>query len=84
MVQLHAQKARLAGLSIRDFRNYDECRIDISASNILLLGENGAGKTNLMEAISLLAPGRGLRRGDPEPLSLLRRRARRRPGPGAD
>ena len=68
MVELHAPKAWLAGLSVRDFRNYDECRIDISASNILLLGENGAGKTNLMEAISLLAPGRGLRRARAEHL----------------
>ena len=67
-VELHAPKAWLTGLSVRDFRNYDECRIDIEASNILLLGENGAGKTNLMEAVSLLAPGRGLRRARAEHL----------------
>ncbi len=35
---------------------------------MLLLGENGSGKTNLMEAISLLAPGRGLRRARAEHL----------------
>jgi DNA replication and repair protein RecF len=40
----------------------------IDAANVLLLGENGAGKTNLMEAISLLAPGRGLRRARAEHL----------------
>ena len=51
-VELHAPKAWPTGLSVRDFRNYDACRIDIEASNILLLGENGAGKTNLMEAVS--------------------------------
>ena len=67
-VELHAPKAWLTGLSVRDFRNYDACRIDIEASNILLLGENGAGKTNLMEAVSLLAPGRGLRRARAEHL----------------
>jgi len=51
----------LLSLSIQDFRNYAACRLEIAAPKVLLLGENGAGKTNLMEAISLLAPGRGLR-----------------------
>ena len=32
---------------------------------VVLLGENGAGKTNILEAISLLTPGRGLRRAEP-------------------
>ena len=67
-VEFHAPKAWLTGLSVHDFRNYDDCRITIGASNILLLGENGAGKTNLMEAVSLLAPGRGLRRARAEHL----------------
>ena len=55
-------------MTIQDFRNYDGCRIDIDAPKVLLLGENGAGKTNLMEAVSLLAPGRGLRRARAEHL----------------
>ena len=59
---------RLASLTIRDFRNYDGCRLEIDAPKILLLGENGSGKTNLMEAVSLLAPGRGLRRAKAEHL----------------
>ena len=59
---------RLASLAIQDFRNYDSCRLEIDAPKILLLGENGSGKTNLMEAVSLLAPGRGLRRAKAEHL----------------
>ena len=55
-------------LSLQDFRNYADCRVMIESRNVLLLGENGAGKTNLMEAISLLAPGRGLRRARAEHL----------------
>ena len=54
-------RTQLMSLSVQNFRNYDACRIDIEAPKVLLLGENGAGKTNLMEAVSLLAPGRGLR-----------------------
>ena len=59
---------RLASLTIQDFRNYDGCRLEIDAPKVLLLGENGSGKTNLMEAVSLLAPGRGLRRAKAENL----------------
>ena len=59
---------RLASLTVQDFRNYDCCRLEIDAPKVLLLGENGSGKTNLMEAVSLLAPGRGLRRAKAEHL----------------
>lgn len=47
---------------LSDFRNHRDTRIDGTAQFNLLTGENGAGKTNVLEAISLLAPGRGLRR----------------------
>lgn len=45
-----------------DFRNHRQTALDETARFNLLVGENGAGKTNVLEAISLLAPGRGLRR----------------------
>ena len=48
------------------FRNYDDVAFGFDARPVILLGSNGAGKTNLMEAISLLAPGRGLRRAGHE------------------
>jgi DNA replication and repair protein RecF len=44
------------------FRNHGDTRIEGAAKFNLLVGENGAGKTNVLEAISLFAPGRGLRR----------------------
>ncbi len=47
---------------LSDFRNHRETRIENTARFNLLVGENGAGKTNVLEAISLLAPGRGMRR----------------------
>ena len=68
MVPGRQTEAQLTSLSLRDFRNYADCRVTVDAPNILLLGENGAGKTNLMEAVSLLAPGRGLRRARAEHL----------------
>ncbi len=44
------------------FRNHRDTAIEGTAQFNLLVGENGAGKTNVLEAISLFAPGRGLRR----------------------
>lgn len=44
------------------FRNHRDTVIAGTARFNLLVGENGAGKTNVLEAISLFAPGRGLRR----------------------
>lgn len=49
-------------IQLADFRNHRDTRVDETAQFNLLVGENGAGKTNVLEAISLLAPGRGLRR----------------------
>lgn len=48
-------------LTLTDFRNYDHVRLEPSRPLVALAGVNGAGKTNLLEAISLLMPGRGLR-----------------------
>jgi len=47
---------------LTDFRNHPRTEIEQTARFNLLVGENGAGKTNVLEAISLFAPGRGLRR----------------------
>ena len=44
------------------FRNHGDSCIEGAGKFNLLIGENGAGKTNVLEAISLFAPGRGLRR----------------------
>ncbi len=49
-------------IRLTDFRNYRQIRLDCSTQPVVLVGDNGAGKTNLLEALSFLAPGRGLRR----------------------
>jgi DNA replication and repair protein RecF len=55
----------LTRLTLRDFRNHAATRLEGMRAFNVLVGENGAGKTNVLEAISLLAPGRGLRRAQP-------------------
>lgn len=47
---------------VQDFRSYHHASLDFEHRLIALTGENGAGKTNLLEALSLFTPGRGLRR----------------------
>ncbi len=49
-------------LALTNFRSYTSTAIETSAGPQVIVGANGAGKTNLLEAISLLAPGQGLRR----------------------
>lgn len=52
----------VARLALRDFRNYADIDLALDPVPVVVTGENGAGKTNLLEALSLLTPGRGLRR----------------------
>src|SRR5919197_5609603 len=54
--------ARIRRLSVSNFRSYRAAQIEVGAGPVVLVGPNGSGKTNLIEAISFLAPGRGLRR----------------------
>ena len=49
-------------LDLATFRNHRATRLEGAKAFNLLVGENGVGKTNVLEALSLLAPGRGLRR----------------------
>ena len=54
----------LSRLVLTDFRNHAALTLTAGAGFVVLTGANGAGKTNILEAVSLLAPGRGLRRAN--------------------
>ncbi len=63
--------ASICRLTLTNFRGYHAAQIELGpAGPVVLTGANGAGKTNLIEAISLLAPGRGLRRATMEELAF--------------
>ena len=51
-------------LNLTDFRNHAALSVRPQGRFIILHGANGAGKTNILEAVSLLVPGRGLRRAN--------------------
>ncbi len=51
----------LRNLTLTRFRSYTAARIALERQPVVITGANGAGKTNLLEAVSMLSPGRGLR-----------------------
>jgi len=57
-------RARIVSLSLRDFRNFERLHLDLPPEGLVVIGENGQGKTNLLEAayyMSLLRSVRGAR-----------------------
>ena len=70
----------ISAINLTGFRNYDQLSLRFDGQPVVLVGANGAGKTNLMEAVSLLAPGRGLRRAN---TTQLQRRSPVSPPPQA-
>jgi len=57
-----SDKTAISSLTLSNFRSYKFKRFDIDSNLVVLTGLNGAGKTNLLEALSFLVPGKGLRR----------------------
>ena len=55
------ERLYVADLKLTDFRNYARAHLKLDDRPVLLVGDNGAGKTNLLEAVSLLGAGQGLR-----------------------
>ena len=62
--------ARIRRLTLTNFRSYRAASAELDANLVVLVGRNGAGKTNLIESISFLAPGRGLRRATLEEVAF--------------
>jgi DNA replication and repair protein RecF len=79
-------------LKLSDFRNYHDARLDLPPGRLLFLGDNAQGKSNLLEAVYLLASGRSVRAGNdaetiawggesqPQPFTRLEATVQRRDG----
>lgn len=48
-------------LSLAQFRSWSRLEMELDRRPLAIFGPNGSGKTNILEALSMLAPGRGLR-----------------------
>jgi DNA replication and repair protein RecF len=51
-------------LQLTNFRNYSHTSLDLPPGRLLFLGDNAQGKSNLLEAVHLLASGRSVRAGN--------------------
>ena len=49
-------------INLTNFRNFDSLQLNFSKKCNVFFGENGAGKTNILEAISLFSKGRGIKK----------------------
>jgi len=58
-------------LLLSNFRSYESMELNVGSNSVVLVGANGAGKTNLLEALSFLSPGRGLRRAKLSDVNLI-------------
>ena len=54
-------RSAIKRLTLVNFRNYKYLRLNLKSPFIVLSGDNGSGKTNVLEAVSFLSQGRGLR-----------------------
>ncbi|MBO7560476.1 DNA replication and repair protein RecF [Candidatus Saccharibacteria bacterium] len=54
----------IRSISLRNFRNHSEYRLDCKSDTTLILGENGWGKTSILEAIYILLRGKSFRAVD--------------------
>lgn len=59
--EANAKTAAVTRLMLQHFRSYASFTLETKATPIVITGQNGAGKTNILEALSFLSPGRGLR-----------------------
>ena len=75
-MDLTVSPIHLTSLRLDNFRNYQSLAVDLDSRHVVLFGDNGAGKTNLLEAVSFLTPGRGIRRAGYEEIA-------RATGPGS-
>lgn len=59
----------ITSLSLSHFRSHRAAKLSFDGRPVAIVGANGAGKTNILEAVSLLSPGRGLRRANADEIA---------------
>lgn len=52
---------RIRQLQLRPFRNFEQLELDLGAGGALIIGDNGRGKSNILEAICYLSLGKSIR-----------------------
>ncbi len=65
---ISAVQSVLANLRLRQFRNFEELELNFPRAGVAIIGENGSGKSNLLESIYYLEIFRSFRGGSDEQL----------------
>ena len=60
-METKTEKVYISKIELTHYRNFTNFEQEFSDNPILIIGENGTGKTNILESISLLSQGRGLK-----------------------
>ncbi len=68
---MHLQNTKITKLVLENFRSFSHKKIEPNSQLVLLVGENGAGKTNILEALTILGKGPNLRGSDFDEMILL-------------
>ncbi len=55
------KKVYLKQINLKNYRNFSKLSLDLNDNVNIIIGPNGSGKTNILESISLLSPGKGLK-----------------------
>ena len=71
MIWLNVDPVYLEKLKLTKFRNHANLDVDLDDRHVVLTGQNGAGKTNILEAVSFLSPGRGMRRASYDSVGMV-------------
>ena len=59
----------ISNLTLSHFRSHKISKLSLNGKPVVVFGKNGTGKTNILEAVSLFSPGRGLRRATAEDIT---------------
>ena len=59
----------ISNLTLSHFRSHKVSKLSLDGRPVVIFGKNGTGKTNILEAVSLFSPGRGLRRATAEDIT---------------
>ena len=59
----------ISNLILSHFRSHKISKLSLDERPVVIFGKNGTGKTNILEAVSLFSPGRGLRRATAEDIT---------------
>ena len=70
-IQIQSRNIQLHQIELNHFRNYRRFQLELTENRLIVIGQNGVGKSNLLESIELLSSLRSHRSNRNQDLSLI-------------